>query len=108
MGRRTRTGGRGGCWGGQVSPLHPGGRQAQPAYPRISALGGVPPFHLDCVHVLTPSVERLATEEEKAGIISSDLLSRSPAELQRRFRKDFAGRQLPPSKASMARTTTMP
>jgi len=40
--------------------------------------------------VLTPFVERLATDEEKQrGIISPDVLNRSPAELQRRFRKEF-------------------
>jgi len=64
-----------------------------PVYPPISAIGGGPPFHPNCVHVLTPFVERLATDEErKAGIISPDLLNRSPAELQRRFRKQFPER----------------
>jgi len=34
-------------------------------------IGGGPPFHPRCVHVLTPFVERLATEEErKAGLVS--------------------------------------
>ena len=46
----------------------------------------------NCVHVLTPFVERLATDDEKKrGIISPDLLNKSPAELQRRFRKEFPG-----------------
>jgi hypothetical protein len=36
--------------------------------------------------------ERLATsEEKKMGHISPDLLKRSPAELQRRFRKERVG-----------------
>ena len=66
------------------------GPEPHPVYPPISAIGGTPPFHPNCVHALTPFVERLATEEEKkAGIISPDLLNRSPAELQRRFRKGF-------------------
>jgi hypothetical protein len=40
--------------------------------------------------VLTPFVERLATDEEKKrGVISLDVLNKSPAELQRRFRKEF-------------------
>jgi len=43
--------------------------------------------------VLTPFVERLATDEErKRGMISPDLLGRSPSELQRRFRKEFPKR----------------
>jgi len=63
-----------------------------PVYPPISAINGGPPFHPRCVHVLTPFVERLATDEEKKrGIISPDLLNKSPAELQRRFRKEFPG-----------------
>ena len=61
-----------------------------PVYPPITAINGGPPFHPRCVHVLTPFVERLATDEEKKrGIVSPDLLNRSPAELQRRFRKEF-------------------
>jgi hypothetical protein len=40
--------------------------------------------------VLTPFVERLATEEEKKeGIVSPDLLERSPAELQRGFKNEY-------------------
>ncbi len=67
-------------------------------YPPIPAINGGPPFHARCVHVLTPFVDlpagredgRLATEEEKKqGIISPELLNRSPVELQRRFRKEF-------------------
>ena len=55
----------------------------------ISAIGGGPPFHPRCVHVLTPFVERLATEEEqKAGMVSPEVLNRSPAELQSRFRSN--------------------
>jgi len=47
----------------------------------------------NCVHVLTPFVERLATEAEKqAGKIDADLLNKSPAELQRRFRAEFPER----------------
>jgi hypothetical protein len=39
--------------------------------------------------VLTPFVERLATaEEKKRGVISSDPLDQTPAELQQRFRKE--------------------
>jgi len=41
------------------------------------------------VHVLTPFVERLATEEEKKrGIISPEVLNRSTAELQQRYRQE--------------------
>ena len=66
------------------------GPEPHPVYPPISAINGGPPFHPRCVHVLTPFVERLATDEEKKrGIISSSLLNKSPAELQRRFRKEF-------------------
>jgi len=66
------------------------GPTPHPVYPPISAIGGGPPFHPRCVHVLTPFVERLATEREKErGTISPDLLNKSPAELQRRFRKEF-------------------
>ena len=61
-----------------------------PVYPPISAINGGPPFHPRCVHVLTPFVERLATNEEKErGVVSPDLLNKSPGELQRRFRKQF-------------------
>jgi hypothetical protein len=73
-------------------------------YPPISAIGGRP-FHPCCVHVLTPFVERLATEEEKkAGVVPPEVLNRTPAELQRRFRKEFpdtarrAGQRLPERK----------
>jgi len=70
------------------SPLGDGG--PHPVNPPISAINRGPPFHPRCVHVLTPFVERLATDEEKKrGIISPDLLNKSPAELQRRFRKQF-------------------
>ena len=60
------------------------GPEPHPVYPSISAIGGGPPFHPRCVHVLTPFVERLATEEErKAGIVSPEVLNCTPAELQR-------------------------
>jgi len=80
---------------------HPVARSAEPTamaasegglaiYPPISAINGGPPFHPNCVHVLTPFVERLAIDEEKKrGVVSLDLLNKSPAELQRRFRKEF-------------------
>ncbi len=77
------------------------GDEPHPVYPPISAINGGPPFHPRCVHVLTPFVERLATQDEKKrGIISPESLDKSPAELQRRFRKEFpdlarsAGQQL--------------
>jgi len=39
---------------------------------------------------MTPFVERLATEEEKkAGLISREVLNRTPGELQRRYRKEL-------------------
>jgi len=61
-----------------------------PVYQPISAINGGPPFYPRCARVLTPFVERPATdEEEKRGIVSPDLLNKSPAELQRRFRKEF-------------------
>jgi len=64
------------------------GDQPHPVYPPLSAIGGGPPFHPNCVHVLTPFVERLATEAEtKAGMVSADVLNRSSAELQRRYRE---------------------
>ena len=64
------------------------GPEPHPVYPPISAIGGGPPFHPNCVHVLTPFVERLATEDEKkAGAISPEVLNRTPGELQRRYRK---------------------
>lgn len=66
------------------------GPESHPVYPPISAIGGAPPFHPNCAHVLTPFVERLATEEEmKAGMISPEVLDRTPGELQRRYRKGF-------------------
>lgn len=65
------------------------GDEPHPVYPPISAIGGGPPFHPRCVHVLTPFVERL--DEEKEGTIAPDLLNRSPAELQRRYRRDSKG-----------------
>jgi len=62
------------------------GPEPHPVHPPISAIGGGPPFHPNCVHVLTPFVERLATQKEKeSGIVSPDLLNRTPAELQRRY-----------------------
>ena len=61
--------------------------EPHPAYPPISGIGG-PPFHPNCVHVLRPFVERLATEEErKAGWIPPRVLNGSPEELQRRHRQ---------------------
>jgi len=69
------------------------GPEPHPVYPPISAIGGGPPFHPNCVHVLTPFVERLATEEEKdAGTISPEVLGRSPAELQPQYRKERRAR----------------
>ena len=60
-----------------------------PVYPPISTIGGGPPFHPNCVHVLTPFVERLVTEEErKAGVPDLSVLNRTPAELQRKYRKE--------------------
>jgi len=62
------------------------------AYPPISAIGGGPPFHPNCQHTLQPFVIDLATEKEKAaGKIAPDLLDKSPAELQKRFRQEFPG-----------------
>ncbi len=64
-----------------------------PVYPPISAINGGPPFHPNCVHVLTPFVDTLATDQEKAaGKIEPELLDRSPAQLQRRFRSEFPQR----------------
>ncbi|MFB3882455.1 MAG: phage minor capsid protein [Armatimonadota bacterium] len=60
------------------------GDQPHHLYPPIAAIDGGPPFHPRCVHVLTPFVEWLATEEEKkAGIMPPEVLGRPPAELQR-------------------------
>jgi hypothetical protein len=43
------------------------------------------------VHVLTPFVERLATEDErKAGVPDPTVLNGTPAELQREYRKTRA------------------
>jgi hypothetical protein len=65
------------------------GSEPHPLYPPLSAINGGPPFHPNCVHVLTPFVERLATEaERKAGIPDPTALNRPPEELQRRFRAD--------------------
>ena len=65
------------------------GPEPHPVYPSISAIGGGPPFQPNCVHVLMPFVERLATEEQKRrGVISPDLLNRSPGELQRECREE--------------------
>jgi len=76
-----------------------------PIYPPISAINGGPPFHPRCVHVLMRFVERLATDEEKKrGILSPDLLNKSPAELQRRFRKEFPGVAKAAGKRQLART----
>jgi hypothetical protein len=47
----------------------------------------------NCAHVLTPFVLSLATDKEQAaGRIEPDLLNKTPAKLQRRFRKDFPER----------------
>jgi hypothetical protein len=68
------------------------GGEPHPVYPPISAIGGGPPFHPNCVHVLTPFVERLATaEERKVGVPEAAVLNRSPGELQRRYRKEPSG-----------------
>lgn len=69
------------------------GPEPDPVYPPISAIDGGPPFHPNCAHVLTPFVERLASEAEKErGQIAPDLLGKSPAALQRRFRAEFPER----------------
>ena len=69
------------------------GDEPHPVYPPISAIEGGPPFHPRCVHVLTPFVEGLATPEElERGKIDPELLDKSPAELQRRFRGEFPAR----------------
>ena len=70
------------------------GEEPHPVYPPISAIGGGPPFHPNCVHVLTPLVERLATEDErKEGVVSPEVLNRTPAELQRRYRDNTRSSQ---------------
>ena len=80
------------------------GPEPHPVYPPISAIGGGPPFHPNCVHCPTPFVERLATEDErKAGMVPSEVLNRTPAELQRRYRSELqtsSGRQVskPPAR----------
>jgi len=67
------------------------GPEPHPLYPPISAIGGGPPFHPRCVHVLAPFVERLATEEErKVGVPDPTVLNRTPAELQRSYRKEYS------------------
>ena len=67
------------------------GPEPHSVYPPISAVNGGPPFHPNCVHVLTPFVERLATvDERKAGVPDPTVLNRTPAELQR-VRKGLAG-----------------
>ena len=44
--------------------------------------------HSHRAHGLTPSVEQLATPEgSEVGVIPPDVLNRSPAELQRRYRE---------------------
>ena len=54
---------------------------------RVTAIGGGPPSDPNCVHMLTPFVERSATEEErKAGVISPEVLNRMAAEVHRGFR----------------------
>jgi hypothetical protein len=59
-------------------------------YPPISAINGGPPFHPNCAHVLTPFVLALATpKEQEAGRIEEVLLDQSPAQLQRRFSREF-------------------
>lgn len=69
------------------------GPTSHPVYPPISAIGGGPPFHSRCVHVLTPFVERLATPQElERGRTDPSLLNRSPADLQRQFRRGFPER----------------
>jgi len=69
------------------------GGEPHPVYPSISAINGGPPFHPDCVHVLTPFVERLASKEERrGGFLHPEFLHKSPAELQRWFRKEFPER----------------
>jgi len=72
------------------------GPEPHPVYPPISAVGGGPPFHPRCVHVLTPFVEGLATDEEKkAAMVLPDVLNRTPAELQRRYRERIPGDEQP-------------
>ena len=67
----------------------------------IRAIGGGLPFHPNCVHVLTPFVERLATEEErKAGVSDPKVLKRTPGELQRGHRRGFAQLSAHPGRAS--------
>jgi len=70
------------------------GPEPHPVYPPISAIGGSPPFHPRCVHVLTPFVERLATEEErKVGVADPTVLNRTPEALEGRYRIELgAGR----------------
>ncbi len=67
------------------------GPESHPVYPPLSAINGGPPFHPNCVHVLTPFVERLATgEERKAGLVPAEVLNRTPVQLQARFRSTHA------------------
>jgi len=67
----------------------------------IRAIGGGPPFHPNCVHVLTPFVEPLATEEErKVGMSGPKALNRTPGESQRGHRRGFAQLSADPGRAS--------
>jgi hypothetical protein len=76
------------------------GSKPHPVYPDISAIGGGPPFHPQCTHVLEPFVERLASREERQqGKAAPKVLipaGRSREQqfglLQRRFTKQFPDR----------------
>lgn len=69
------------------------GPEPHPIYPSIDAIGGGPPFHPNCAHTMHPFVEVLATpEERKAGEPPPGVLYKTPAQLQRRFRKDYPER----------------
>jgi hypothetical protein len=82
------------------------GGEPHPVYPPISAIGGGPPFHTNCVHMLTPFVERLATEaERKQGVPEPTVLNRTPGELQRTYRKGH--RDLSRSGGVRARSTAI-
>lgn len=80
------------------------GSEPHPRYPFLSQLGGGPPFHPNCLHTIVPFVENLEDEAaHKAGETQPEVWDKSPAELERRYRRERIKEPRPPRKKKLRR-----
>ena len=80
------------------------GAEPHPRYPFLSQIGGGPPFHCNCLHTIVPFVSNLEdAAAHKAGESPSDVWDKSPADMQRRYRREHRRPPRPPRKRKLKR-----